>query len=84
MLLINIMKIIVKAALVSVILNIVLPFVLYPFATEREKNACIKDDDLNLKEKFMVMLIHHKHMPIMSSVIIALVISISVLVAKKI
>tara|TARA_B100000768_G_scaffold160227_1_gene159686 strand:+ start:438 stop:674 length:237 start_codon:yes stop_codon:yes gene_type:complete len=78
------MKIIVKAALVSVILNIVLPFVLYPFATEREKNACIKDDDLNLKEKFMVMLLHHKHMPIMSSVIIALVISISVLVAKKI
>ena len=78
------MNYIVKAAFVSVILNLVLPLILYPFATEREQNACIKDVDLNIKERFMVMLLHHKHMPVMSSIIIALVISISILIGERI
>ena len=78
------MNYIVKAALVSVILNLILPLILYPFATEREQNACIKDVDLNIKERFMVMLLHHKHMPVMSSIIIALVITISILIGERI
>tara|TARA_B100000900_G_scaffold360312_1_gene332336 strand:- start:787 stop:1023 length:237 start_codon:yes stop_codon:yes gene_type:complete len=78
------MNYIVKAAFVSVILNLVLPLILYPFATEREQNACIKDVDLNIKERFMVMLLHHKHMPVMSSIIIALVITISILIGERI
>ena len=78
------MNYIVKAAFVSVVLNLVLPLILYPFATEREQNACIKDVDLNIKERFMVMLLHHKHMPIMSSIIIALVITISILIGERI
>jgi hypothetical protein len=49
------------------ILNVILPLLLAPFATDTEKNACIKDENLTLKEKFMVMLLHHKHMPVMSS-----------------
>tara|TARA_B100000575_G_scaffold277357_1_gene263607 strand:+ start:1844 stop:2080 length:237 start_codon:yes stop_codon:yes gene_type:complete len=78
------MNYIVKAAFVSVVLNLVLPLILYPFATEREQNACIKDVDLNIKERFMVMLLHHKHMPVMSSIIIALVITISILIGERI
>tara|TARA_Y100001936_G_C15742642_1_gene491781 strand:- start:304 stop:540 length:237 start_codon:yes stop_codon:yes gene_type:complete len=78
------MNTLVKAALVAVILNVALPFVIAPFATEKEKNACIKDMELNLKEKFMVMLLHHKHMPIMSSAIVALVVVLSSIIAQKI
>lgn len=78
------MNSLVKAALVAVILNIALPFIVAPFASETEKNACIKDNDLNLKEKFMVMLLHHKHMPVMSSAIVALVVVLSVLIGEKI
>ena len=78
------MNYIIKSAFVAVVLNLLLPFILYPFATEKEKNACIKDEDLNIKERFMVMLLHHKNMPIMSSIIIALVITVSVLIGERI
>tara|TARA_B100001769_G_C22070859_1_gene576353 strand:+ start:516 stop:758 length:243 start_codon:yes stop_codon:yes gene_type:complete len=77
------MKLIVKAALVAVILNVVLPLLVAPFATETEINACIKDDNLNLKERFMVMLLHHKHMPVMSSAIVALVVVLSIVLGGK-
>ena len=78
------MNFLTKAALVAVILNIVLPFVIAPFASEKEMNACIKDNNLNIKEKFMVMLLHHKEMPIMSSAIVALVVVLSIVIGKKI
>lgn len=77
------MTALVKAALVAVILNVALPFVIAPFASEKEKNACIKDKQLNLKEKFMVMLLHHKEMPAMSSAIVALVVVLSVVIGEK-
>jgi len=77
------MKLIVKAALVAVILNVVLPLLVAPFATETEINACIKDDNLSLKERFMVMLLHHKHMPVMSSVIVALIVVLSIVLGGK-
>ena len=72
---------ILKAAIIAIILNIILPYFVSPFATEREKNACIKDTDLNFKEKFVIMLLHHQYMPIMSSVIVAIVIFVSVNIA---
>ena len=78
------MNTIIKAALVAIVLNLVLPFIVSPIATDKEKNACIKDTELNLKEKFMVMLLHHKHMPIMSSAIVALVLTVSVILAERI
>lgn len=77
------MTALVKAAFVAVILNVALPFVIAPFASEKEKNACIKDTQLNLKEKFMVMLLHHKEMPVMSSAIVALVVVLSVVIGEK-
>jgi len=77
------MKLIVKAALVAIVLNFVLPLLVGPFATETEKNACIKDGNLNLKERFMVMLLHHKYMPIMSSAIVALVVVLSIILGNK-
>ena len=68
---------ILKAAIIAIILNLILPYFISPFATEKEKNSCIKDTDLNFKEKFVIMLLHHQYMPIMSSIIVAIVIFIS-------
>jgi len=78
------MNIVLKAALISMVLNLILPYFVSPFATEKEKNACIKDKNLNLKEKFMIMLLHHQLMPVMSSVIVAIVLLVSVTLAKLI
>ena len=78
------MNIVLKAALISMVLNLILPYFFSPFATEKEKNSCIKDKNLNLKEKFMIMLLHHQLMPVMSSVIVAIVLLVSVTLAKLI
>ena len=73
-----------KVAAVSVGLNLALPMILNPVATEKERTACINDTDLNIKEKFMVMILHHKMMPVMSSLIVALVLALSIMIAVKI
>lgn len=78
------MKLLVKAAIIAMVLNVILPLLLAPFATDTEMNACIKDETLTLKEKFMVMLLHHKHMPVMSSAIVALVVVLSIVIGEKI
>ena len=78
------MNIVLKAALISMVLNLILPYFVSPFATEKEKNACIKDKNLSFKEKFMIMLLHHQLMPVMSSVIGAIVLLVSVTLAKLI
>ncbi len=76
------MKLVVRASIIAVVLNLVLPVLVSPMATEKEKNACIKDSNLTIKEKFMIMLLHHKHMPIMSSIIVALVVALSIIASN--
>ena len=73
---------ILKAAIIAIVLNLILPYTVAPFATEKEKNACIKDKNLSFKEKFVIMLLHHQYMPIMSSIIVAIVIFVSFNAAK--
>ena len=67
-----------NAILLGVILNIVLPYILDPFATEEEKKPPNGAASLTYKGQFMHMMVHHNQVPVMSSLIIALIVGLSV------
>ncbi len=67
-----------NAVLMGIILNLVLPYLLKPFATEEEIKPPKGAASLSLKGQFMHMMIHHHQVPFMSSVIIALIVGLSV------
>tara|TARA_B100001094_G_scaffold272806_1_gene278848 strand:- start:1317 stop:1598 length:282 start_codon:yes stop_codon:yes gene_type:complete len=71
-------KCIVNAMIVGVILNLVLPLVVTPIATKEE----IKPPDgaaaLSYKGQFVHMLVHHNQVPVMSSLIVALIVGLAV------
>tara|TARA_B100000989_G_scaffold125692_1_gene93220 strand:+ start:225 stop:473 length:249 start_codon:yes stop_codon:yes gene_type:complete len=76
-------KIVLYAVLVAVILNIVLPLVFKPFATEEEVKPSNGAASLSLKGQFMHMMVHHNQVILTSSVIVGLIVAISVVVALK-
>ena len=63
----------------SVVLNLVLPMIVSLFATPQEKNPPNGAASLSLKGQFMHMLVHHNQVPFMSSVIVALIVALSVM-----
>ena len=67
-----------NAVLMGVILNLVLPYLLKPFASKEEIKPPNGAASLSLKGQFMHMMIHHNQVPFMSSVIIALIVGLSV------
>ena len=67
-----------NAVLMGVILNLVLPYLLKPFASQEEIKPPNGAASLSLKGQFMHMMIHHHQVPFMSSVIIALIVGLSV------
>ena len=76
-------SIIINSIIYGVILNIVLPLVLGPFATEEEKVPPNGAASLSLKSQFMHMMVHHNQVPFMSSVIIAIIVGLSVFLGKQ-
>lgn len=69
---------IVNAVIIGVILNLVLPGLLKPFATSEEIKPPNGAASLPLKSQFMHMMVHHNQVPLMSSLIIALMVGLSV------
>ena len=62
----------------AVVLNIVLPMVLSPFATAEEVKPTNGAASLSLKSQFMHMMVHHNQVPFMSSIIVGLIVGLSV------
>ena len=69
---------IMNAIIIGIVLNIVLPLVVSPFTTSEEKMPPKGAAALSPKGQFMHMLVHHGHVPVMSSFIIALIVGLSV------
>ena len=67
-----------NAVLMGIILNLVLPYILKPFATEEEMKPPNGAASLSLKGQFMHMMVHHNQVPVMSSLIIAMMVGLSV------
>ncbi len=72
-----------NAIFYSVVLNIVLPMVVAPFATEDEIKPPNGAENLSFKSQIMHMLVHHKQVPLASSLVVALIVGLSVYLGYK-
>jgi hypothetical protein len=73
----------INSIIFGVILNLVLPLILKPFATQEEIKPTNGAASLSLKGQFMHMMIHHNQVPFMSSVIIAIIVGLSVYLSHQ-
>ena len=76
-------SIIINSIIYGISLNLILPLILKPFATEEEKTPPNGAASLSMKEQFMHMMVHHNQVPFMSSVIIAIIVGLSVFLSQQ-
>ena len=74
----TILDIAIKATIISIILNVGLPYILTPFASNIEIKPPKGAASLSLKGQFMHMMVHHNQVIFMSSFIVALIVFLSV------
>ena len=71
------------AAVLGILLNIVLSYSFYPFATKNEIKPPNGADKLSFKSQIIHMLVHHKQVILTSSLIVGLLVGISTFLALK-
>ena len=76
-------SIIINSIIYGISLNLILPLILKPYATEKEKTPPNGAASLSMKEQFMHMMVHHNQVPFMSSVIIAIIVGLSVFLSQQ-
>ena len=67
-----------NACIYAVVLNLVLPMIAKPFATKDEIKPPNGAYKLSFKSQVMHMLVHHAQVPLTSSLIIVLIVSLSI------
>ena len=67
---------------IAVLLNLVLPFVLKPLASEEEVSPPNGAANLSMKGQLMHMFVHHAQVPVSSSVIVAVIVVVALLADK--
>ena len=72
------LKCILNAVLIATLLNLALPMLLSPYATSEEKSPSNGPGSLDMKGQFMHMMVHHNQVPLVSSVIIAIIVGLAV------
>ena len=72
-----------NAIIIGIVLNLVLPMILLPFATREEIKPPSGAANLSLKGQFMHMMVHHNQVMFSSSVIIALIVGLAVYLGYK-
>ena len=77
-------KCIMNAMIMGVILNLVLPLVVTPFASKEEIKPSQGAAALSYKGQFVHMLVHHKQVPLVSSLIVALIVGLAVYLGYKV
>ena len=77
-------RIILLSAIIAVILNVTLAFSLSAIASEKQSKPPNGASELGYVDQFMHMLVHHKQTLLVSSVIVALVVALSVMTAFRI
>ena len=76
-------KLVCYSILVGIVINLVLPKIVMPFATKEEIKPPNGAENLSFKEQLMHMLVHHGQVPLTSSIIIAVIIFVSITIGKK-
>ena len=67
---------------IAVLLNLVLPFLLKPLASEEEVKPPNGAASLSMKEQLMHMFVHHVQVPVSSSIIVAVIVVVALLADK--
>tara|TARA_B100000900_G_C20419439_1_gene650310 strand:+ start:319 stop:591 length:273 start_codon:yes stop_codon:yes gene_type:complete len=70
-------SLLIYSLVVGVLVNLVLPQLLMPFATPAEIKPPNGADKLSFKEQLMHMFVHHAQVPLTSSIIVAIIIYVS-------
>ena len=68
-----------NAVIFAVLLNIFLPKLLTPFATQEEIKPTDGAASLSMKSQFMHMMVHHQQVPFTSSFIVALIVALAII-----
>ena len=69
---------------IAIIINLLLPKLVMPFATPDEIKPPNGAENLSFKEQIMHMLVHHAQVPITSSLIIAVIVLLSIEIGMKV
>ena len=70
------------AVLVGILINLILPQIVKPFATPEEIKPPNGARNLTFKEQLMHMLVHHSQVPLSSSIIISVIVALSIILGK--
>ena len=71
-------KLVLCAVLVGVVINLVLPLLVKPIATPEQIKPPNGAENLSFFDQLMHMFVHHAQVPLTSSLIIAVIVSLSV------
>ena len=74
-------QIILYAIVVGVVINLVLPAILKPFATPDQVKPPNGAHNLPFFDQLMHMFVHHAQVPLTSSIIVAVIVALSTVVA---
>ena len=66
------------SVIIAVLLNLLLPAIVKPYATPEEIKPPLGANSLSMKSQFMHMMVHHNQVPFMSSIIVGLIVGLSV------
>ena len=69
---------ILSSVLISVLINLILPQLVLPLANDKQISPPNGAKNLNFFDQLVHMLVHHAHVPVTSSVIVALIVALSV------
>ena len=73
-----------KCVAIAVVINLVLPQVLKPFATKEQIKPPQGAQNLPFLDQLMHMFVHHAQVPLSSSLIVAVIVGLSVYLSAKI
>jgi hypothetical protein len=73
-----------KCVAIAVVINLVLPQVLKPFATKEQIKPPQGAQNLPFLDQLMHMFVHHAQVPLSSSLIVAVIVGLSVYLTGKI
>jgi hypothetical protein len=74
-------KMLVYSVIIAVIINIILPLIVRPFATPNQIKPPNGAQTLSFFDQLMHMFVHHAQVPLTSSIIVAIIVGLSVFLA---
>lgn len=72
-----------KVIIIAVLINLILPFLIRPFATADQIKPPKGAEFLSFPSQLMHMFVHHAQVPLSSSIIIAVIVGLALYLARR-